>query len=243
MKSSHKEFVTALRSHADRASVPAVARFFRADPDAPSSDNRILGVLIPKVFPVAKAFAAMTLPDVERLLESPYYEVRLGAVSIMDFQARAKRITAVERKALFDLYLRRHDRINNWDLVDRAAPHVVGGYLADKPRDVLYTLARSTNPWERRTAIVSTYFFIRTGDIDDTFGVAEILVHDTHELVQTAVGSWIREAGKKDPPRLEHFVARHAAAMPRTMLRYAVEKMTPAKRAKFLKSGMETDNE
>jgi len=109
------------------------------------------------------------LAEIEKLLENKYYEVRMGAVSMMDFQARNKRITPEDRKALFDLYVRRHDRINNWDLVDRAAPYVVGGYLAEKPRDVLYRLARSRNPWERRTAIVSTYFFIRSGDLDDTF--------------------------------------------------------------------------
>ena len=101
----------------------------------------------------------MPLDDVEKLLDNPFYEVRMGAVSIMDFQARQKRISDEHRKALFDFYIRRHDRINNWDLVDRAAPHVVGGCLADKPRDVLHQLAKSSNPWERRTAIVSTYFF------------------------------------------------------------------------------------
>src|SRR4030095_6064715 len=106
------------------------------------------------------------------------------------------------RKALFDLYLRRHDRINNWDLVDRAAVYVVGSYLADKPRDVLYKLARSRKPWERRTAIVSTYYFVRQGDVDDTFRIAEILISDEHDLVQKAVGSWLREAGKKDQKRL-----------------------------------------
>jgi 3-methyladenine DNA glycosylase AlkD len=160
--------------------------------------------------------------------------MRLGAVSIMDFQARARRTTPDQRKALFDLYLRRHDRINNWDLVDRAAPHVVGGYLADKPRKALYQLARSRNPWERRTAIVSTYYFIRGGDVEDTFEIAEILVNDQHELVQKAVGSWIREAGKKDQKRLVQFLAKHSATMPRVILRYAVEKLPPAERARFL---------
>lgn len=176
----------------------------------------------------------MSLADVETLLDSRYYEVRLGAVSIMDFQARSKRTTPEQRQALFELYIRRHDRINNWDLVDRAAPHVVGGYLADKPREVLYRLSRSRNPWERRTAIVSTYFFIRQGDVEDTFAIAEILVNDRHELVQKAVGSWIREAGKKDQKRLVQFLTRHSATMPRTILRYAVEKLPPAQRAKFL---------
>jgi 3-methyladenine DNA glycosylase AlkD len=152
----------------------------------------------------------------------------------MDFQARAKRTTPAQRKALFDLYLRRHDRINNWDLVDRAAPHVVGGYLADKPRAALSRLALSKNPWERRTAIVSTWYFIRAGELDDTFRIARVLASDEHELVQKAVGSWLREAGKRDQSRLVHFLDTHAAKMPRTMLRYAVEKLPAHVRAKVL---------
>jgi 3-methyladenine DNA glycosylase AlkD len=232
--SNHKQFLAALKAIADPARVDEVSRFFHPDPHAGSSDNKTLGVSPGKVFPVAKQFVEMSLGDVERLLDSPYYEMRLGAVSIMDFQARARRTTPDQRKALFDLYLRRHDRINNWDLVDRAAPHVVGGYLADKPRKALYQLARSRNPWERRTAIVSTYYFIRGGDVEDTFEIAEILVNDKHELVQKAVGSWIREAGKKDQKRLVQFVAKHSATMPRVILRYAVEKLPPAERARFL---------
>ena len=232
--SNYKQFIDALKAIASRDKVAEVERFFWPDPNAHSSDNKILGVSIGKIFPVAKQFVEMSLQDVERLLDNPYYEIRMGAVSIMDFQARNKKITPEEQKALYDVYLRRHDRINNWDLVDRAAPYVVGSYLADKSRAVLYKLARSKNPWERRTAIVATYYFIRAGDVDDTFGVAEILVKDKHELVQKAVGSWIREAGKKDQKQLLRFLEKHAGSMPRTMLRYAVEKLSPAQRAKFL---------
>ena len=231
---THRQFVAALRTLADPAAVAKVSRYFHPDANARSNDNKVLGVSPGDVFPVAKQFADMPLADVERLLDSPYYEVRLGAVSIMDFQARAKRITVEQRKALFDLYIGRHDRVNNWDLVDRAAPHVVGGYLADGPREILYTLARSANPWERRTAIVSTYYFIRAGELEDTFRIAELLVQDEHELVQKAVGSWIREAGKKDQQRLVRFLRTHAEVMPRTMVRYAAEKLPPAVRAKFV---------
>jgi 3-methyladenine DNA glycosylase AlkD len=122
-----------------------------------------------------------------------------------------------------DHYMRRTDRINNWDLVDVACPHVVGGYLSDKPRDALYELARSDNMWERRTAIVSTSLFIRQGDVDDTFRIAEVLIDDQEDLIQKATGRWLREAGKKDRRRLRTFLDRHAATMPRTMLRYAIE--------------------
>ena len=229
-----KQFLAALKEIADPARVGEVSRYFHPDPNAGSNDNKILGVSIGKIFPIAKKFVDMPLGDVEKLLDSAYYEVRMGAVSIMDFQARNKKITPEQRKALFDLYIRRHDRINNWDLVDRAAPHVVGAYLADKPRDVLYKLARSRNPWERRTAIVSTWYFIRSNDVDDTFAIAEILVNDKHELVQKGVGSWLREAGKRDQKQLLRFLERHSGAMPRTMLRYAVEKLPAAQRAKFL---------
>lgn len=230
----HRTLVAALRAMARPDAVAEVARFFHADPDARSSDNRILGVPIGQVFPIAKAHAGLPLDQVEALLDDPHYEVRMAAVSVMDFQARARRTPPAQRQALFELYLRRHDRINNWDLVDRAAPHVVGGWLADRPRDALYQLARSPNPWERRTAIVATWFFIRTGDIDDTFRLAELLLHDAHPLVQKAVGSWVREAGKHDPSRLLAFLEAFATTMPRPMLRQAVEKLPVALKTRFL---------
>ena len=229
-----REFITALERLADAKRIPEVRRYFHVDVNARSTGNKILGVSFGKIFATAKQFAAMPLADVEKLLENPYYEVRMGAVSIMDFQARAKRTTPAHRKALFDLYIRRHDRINNWDLVDRAAPHVVGGYLSDKPRAVLTRLARSKNPWERRTAIVSTWYFIRASEVDETFRIAALLAGDEHELVQKAVGSWLREAGKRDQPRLVQFLDTHAAKMPRTMLRYAVERLPAPVRAKML---------
>ena len=219
------------------ASAPAhrdkVGRFFRGNDDGSAPDNRIMGVEFGTIFAVAKQFANTPLQEIEKLLESPLYEARMAAVSIMDFQARAGSTTPAQRKALFDLYLRRHDRINNWDLVDRAAPHVVGGYLADRPRKVLYRLARSKNPWERRTAIVSTYYFIRAGDVKDTFGIAALLAKDGHELVQKATGSWLREAGKKDRAQLVAFLETHAAGMPATMLRYATENLGKDLRAKL----------
>ena len=135
---------------------------------------------------------------------------------------------------MFQLYLRRHDRIDNWDLVDLAAPHVVGGYLFDRPRDVLYELAASANPWERRTAITATWFFIRKGELDDTFEIGKILVDDDHHFVQTAVGGWLREAGKQDRKRLEAFLDQHAATMPRTTLRFAIEHFEPDVRKAYL---------
>jgi 3-methyladenine DNA glycosylase AlkD len=178
----------------------------------------------------------MSLNEIELLLESPLHEARTGAVSIMDFQARDKKTTDAQKKALFDLYLRRHDRINNWDLVDRAAPHVVGGYLIDKPRKILYTLARSKNLWERRTAIVSTWFFIRQNDVTDTFRIAELLLKDKEDLIHKAAGGWIREAGKRDKQALLDFLDKHAGKMPRTMLRYAIEHLSKAQKERYMKA-------
>ena len=214
--------------------VAAIARFVTGGEPGRTRDTKVMGVPFGQVFAAAKQHAHASLADIETLLDSRFYEVRMGAVSIMDAQARAKATTLSQRKALFDLYLRRHDRINNWDLVDRAAPHVVGRYLEDQPRTVLYTLARSKNPWERRTAIVATWYFIRSGEVDDTFRLAELLVDDEHELVQKATGSWLREAGKRDPKRLIAFLERHAATMPRTTLRYAVEKLNKNVRTAFM---------
>jgi len=186
-----------------------------------------------RVFDLAREFTDTEPEEIDRLLgDSPHLN-RVGAVSIMDFQARRRATTEHRRRELYQMYLRRHDRINTWDLVDRAAPHVVGGYLADKPRDPLYLLARSSQWWERRTAIVSTWYFIRQGDTADTFRIGDILAHDPVDLVQKAVGGWIREAGKRDPAGLRRFLDEHAATMPRTTLRYAIEHLDPETRTHY----------
>jgi 3-methyladenine DNA glycosylase AlkD len=200
----------------------------------PSGDAPVMRVTMGQVFALAKEFGDMTPLEIERLLESPIDKVRLGAVSIMDFQARRKNTSKNRRRELFELYLRRHDRIDGWGMVDRAAPYVIGGYLFDKPHDPLYSLARSDSVWERRTAIVSTYFFIRQGDVADTFALAELLVEDAHDLIQRAVGGWVREAGKIDPQRLMNFLDKHAATMPRTALRYAIELLEKKPREHYL---------
>ena len=188
------------------------------------------------IFALAKKLVEMPIVEIEKLLQSDYYEARMGAVSIMDFQARNKKTTPTRKKELFDLYIKCHNRINNWDLVDRSAPYVVGGYLFDKPRNILYKLAKSKNVWERRTAIVSTYYFIRQKDLSDTFKIAELLINDQHDLVQKAVGSWVREAGKYDKLALIEFLDSFAPSMPATMLRYAIEKLDKKEKATYLKS-------
>jgi 3-methyladenine DNA glycosylase AlkD len=169
------EQLTALRNSA----LTDNSRFFK------QADNstKYLGIRMANIFALARNFTAMPVDQIEHLLDSDYYEARMGAVSIMDFQARDKKVTAERRKQLFDLYINKHDRINNWDLVDRSAPYVLGGYLFDKPRAILYKLAKSKNIWERRSAIVATYFFIRQNEVDDTFKIAELLLLDKQDLV------------------------------------------------------------
>ena len=191
---------------------------------------------IPKreIFSLAKEFKLMPVREVVKLLNAQNHDHRLGAVSILDWKARNKGTSAEERREIYQAYMDHHKNIDDWGMVDRAAPYVVGGYLFDKDRAPLYELARSANPMERRTAIVSTYFFIRQDQIDDTFGIAEMLVHDPEHFVQTAVGSWVRGAGKKDEVRLRAFLDKYAQGMPRVALRYAIEKLDPELRKHYL---------
>lgn len=201
-----------------------------------TSDENVvtLGVRMGQVFALAKEFTDMPPEEIETVLDSPIHEMRVGAVSIMDFQARSNKTTEARRKELFDLYLQRHDQINTWDLVDRSAPYVVGRYLFDKPRKILYKLARSRKMPERRTAIVSTGYFIRQGDTDDTFKISEMLLADKEDLIHKAAGWMLRAAGDADRQKLSNFLETYAATMPRTMLRYAIEHFDQEQREVYL---------
>lgn len=201
------------------------------------SDTKIMGIRMGELFALAKKFTPLPLDQINKLLDSKFYEVRVGAVCIMDFQARDKKITEKQRKELYTLYISKHKQINNWDMVDRSAPYVVGGYLFDKSRAPLYKLAKSKNSCERRTAIVATYYFIRQNDIDETFKIAEVLVHDKDELVNKAVGSWVREAGKRNKGKLFDFLDAYAATMPRITLRYALEKLDKKQKDFYMNKG------
>jgi 3-methyladenine DNA glycosylase AlkD len=214
-----------------QAFVDGLASLRPADRDG---DGLYDGLGMGQIFALAKEFRAMAPAEIEQLLESDHHAVKVGAVSIMDWQARDRKTTAERRRDLFDLYLRRHDRIDTWDLVDRSAIHVVGEYLVDKPRDVLHELARSPRPMERRTAILSTYAFIRRDELDDTYRIAEALANEPEELVAKAVGWMLREAGKRDHARLASFLDAHAATMPRVMLRYSIEKLDKPERDRYL---------
>jgi len=190
---------------------------------ASDKDDPILGVRMGQIFALAKEFMNMPLDEAETMLESPFHEMRVGAVSIMDFQARSKKTTEARRKELFNLYIRRHDRINTWDLVDRSAIWVVGSYLFEKPRKILYKLAKSKQMPERRSAIVSTLYFIGKGDVEDAFKLAEIMLHDKEDLIHKANGWALRFAGDKDRKQLVKFLDKHATTMPRVTLRYTLE--------------------
>ncbi len=231
---SAERFVKRLKAYLSEDKRKEYQRHFQTGKGQYGEGDVFIGVRMGQLFALAKEFIEMPLEQIEKLLESPIHEVRAGAVSIMDFQARGKKTPDRRRKELYDLYIRRHDRINNWDLVDRSAPYVVGGYLFDKPRDILYKLARSKNIWERRTAIVSTYYFIREGDVADTFKIAEMLLNDNHDLIHKATGGWLREAGKKDPQKLLSFLDKHAGSMPRVALRYAIEHLDKEQRGHYL---------
>jgi len=232
---SADQFIERLAAFRSPEHAQEYLRYFKTDAGEYGAGDEFMGVGMGDTFALAKECIDMPLCEIEKLLESPIHEVRVGAVSIMDYQARRKKTSPSQRKALFDLYIARHDRINNWDIVDRAAPYVVGGYLFDKPRDILYQLAQSPNLWERRTAIVSTYYFIRQGDVADTFAIAELLLHDDQDLIHKAVGGWLREAGKKERQQLLHFLNTYAATMPRVALRYAIEHLDQKQREHYLR--------
>lgn len=219
-------FVAELDLHRSEAERAKMLRYFKTGPGEYGEGDEFMGIRMGTLFEVSKSYSGMAVAELEKLLDSPVHEVRAGAMS--------RRLADDRRRELYELYLRRHDRINNWDLVDVACRYVVGVYLADKPREVLYDLARSTSLWERRTAIVSTWWFIRSGDLDDAFALSEILIDDPHDLIHKATGWMLRYAGDKDPARLRAFLDRHAPTMPRTTLRYAIEKLTPELRKHYL---------
>ena len=231
-----RRFVERLETLRSPDELAKYKRYFKTGPGEYAEGEAFMGVRMGHVFELAKDFADMDLDEIERLLDEPYHEARAGAMRIMAAQARRKRTPDARRKELYDLYLRRHDRIDNWDLVDLAAWDVVGRWLIDKPRDVLDRLARSANVWERRTAILATMAFIREGDVTTTYRIAEVLLTDRQDLIHKATGWALRAAGDRDPKALRAFLDQHAATMPRTALRYALEHFDDHERAHYMGS-------
>ena len=227
-----EERLTALSSDAE---LRKHQRYFRFDPDDQPPDDYFIGVRMGDVFKLGKEFADMSVSEIEHLMESPIHEVRAGAMSIMGQCAKGKKCSPERLTDLYQLYIRRHDRINNWDLVDLAAYYVVGKYLADKPRDILYELARSKDLWQRRTAIVATaHFILKLKQTEDTFRIAELLVHDPEDLVNKGTGWMLRAAGDVDRKGLLQFLDKYAATMPRAGLRYSIEKLSKGEREHYL---------
>ena len=208
--------------------------YFKSGEGQYGAGDKFIGVRMGRLFSLAKEFIEMPVAELEKLLESTIHEIRAGAVSIMDKASRNKKTTDARRKELFDLYMRRHDRINNWDLVDLGCLHMTGSYLYDKPRQILYKMAGSVSLWERRTAIVSTCYFIRQGDLNDTFKIAELLINDKEDLVHKATGWMLRFAGDKDQKKLLQLLDKYAATMPRTLLRYSIEKFDKKKKEYYM---------
>ena len=221
--------VTALEQHRDEGELPTIRRRLAADEPA-------IGMRMGDLFAVARDHAALPLREVEGLLEHPAYEPRMAAFCILDLQVR-RRLDDDARQARYDLYLRRHDRITTWDMVDRAAPRVVGGHLAGSALTPLHELAASAVPLERRTAITAPLYFVKSGSFADLaggFDVAARLAGDAEPVVQNAVGIFLKHAGTADETGLLSFLDRHASEMPRPGLRLATEKLAPEVRARIL---------
>ncbi|MGH1562210.1 DNA alkylation repair protein [Mumia sp. DW29H23] len=200
-------------------------------------DDSFVGVRMGDVFGLAKEFLAMPVDELETLLDHDVREARVGACSIMGKAATHKRVTEPRHEELYALCLRRHDRIDTWDLVDLVAYQAVGSWLVERPRDPLYTLAESSAWPERRTAVVATAAFLRRGEVADTFAISEMLLDDPEDLVHKGAGWMLRYAGDVDRPALLAFLDAYAATMPRAMLRAATEKLDKSERAAYLASG------
>lgn len=208
-------------------------QFFKTSPGQYGEGDKFLGVRNPQTRAVAKIhYKQVTTDDINCLLQSKWHEVRLCALVIMNL--RYKKVVATEKQELYTLYLSQIGKgINNWDLIDISCPHIVGAYLYDKNRADLYKLAGG-GLWQKRVSVISTFYFLREGDIADSLKLCEKLVDERHDLLQKAVGWTLREIGKVNILSLYEFLDGHAAAMPRTMLRYSLEKLPPNKRVFYM---------
>lgn len=220
----------ALRRRASPERAKIVARFFKTGPGQYGEGDVFLGVSVPDTRSVAKKYDNLSIPEIKQLLSSEIHEDRLLALLMLVERFRK----VADKKAIVDFYLSNTEHVNNWDLVDLSAHQILGEFLIDKSRKMLYRLAKSKSVWERRISIIATYAFIRRRDFRDTFGIAGTLLADRHDLIQKAVGWMLREVGKRDQDAEEAFLARHSRKMPRTMLRYAVERFDERKRVRYL---------
>lgn len=230
---THQDVQFALEAAADPAKKDFLPRFFKTGPGQYGEGDIFLGVTVPQTRLIVKKYRTLPLPEAEKLLHSPLHECRLAALLIMVTQYQ--KADEATRKKIVDLYLRNTAYVNNWDLVDSSAPYILGAWLDGKDASILDTLAASGDLWEERIAIVATQYFIRKGDFSHTLRIAEQLINHKHDLIHKAVGWMLREVGKKDVSVLESFLKKHSQTMPRTALRYAIEKFDEPQRKAYLR--------
>ncbi len=219
-----------LRQKSNPEKAQLLQRFFKTGKGQYGKGDVFLGVMVPETRAIAKRYSEMSLKEVKKLLEGKIHEERLAGLLIL-----VNKYQKGDKENIFNFYLKNSHRINNWDLVDVTSHKIVGDFLSDKPRDILHALAESENLWERRISIVSTFAFINKNDFKDSIKLAEKLLHDEHDLMHKAVGWMLREIGKKDVKELEKFLKKHYKNMPRTMLRYSIEKFPEKTRKKYLR--------
>ncbi len=212
-----------------------LSRFFKTAPGEYGEGDIFLGIKVPDQRKIAVQYSDIDLTELVYLLKDPVHECRLTALLILVRKYEKKE---VERKEIVDFYLENTDFINNWDLVDLSAPKILGPWLYTRERSILYSLAESGDLWKQRIAVLATYFFIKKGDFTETFALSELLLNHKHDLIHKAVGWMLRETGKIDQNEEERFLKKHYKKMPRTMLRYAIERFDEEKRGKYLKGNV-----
>jgi 3-methyladenine DNA glycosylase AlkD len=224
-----------LKSMAESEKAAILQRFFKTGPSQYGEGDIFIGVMVPQSRQVAKKFNQLPLGEVRTLLYSRVHEERLVALLILAWRYSSAS-SSREKEEIVKFYLDHIKRVNNWDLVDLSAPNILGAHLVDRDgrRRLLYRLAGSENVWERRIAIVATHHFIRNGDFSDTLKIAEMLLQDMHDLIHKAVGWMLREVGKRDAAAEKEFLEKHCSVMPRTMLRYAIERLSERKRRRYM---------
>lgn len=229
------QLIKELQQSADPEKEKVFVRFFKTGKGEYGEGDQFLGITVPRLRNISKKYQSLDLKDLQKLLDNKIHEYRLSALMILKFKysSFAKASEDMQKEiALF--YLKNTKRINNWDLVDLSCHYILGNYLLDKDRKILYRLAISKNLWERRIAIISTFEFIRNNQYIDTLKISEILLNDKHDLIHKAVGWMLRELGKRDKKIEIDFLDKHYKAMPRTMLRYAIEKFNDKEKKFYL---------
>jgi 3-methyladenine DNA glycosylase AlkD len=222
-----------LKKASDKKQAALLQRFFKTSEGQYGAGDVFLGIKVPIQRAICKNYGSkLTLDDIQELLNDNIHEHRLCALFAL--VAQYKKADEKQKKKIYRFYLKNTKRINNWDLVDLSAHKIVGDYLLDKDRKILYKLAKSKNLWEKRISIISTFAFIAKGQLKDSIKISELLLKDKHDLIHKAVGWVLREVGKKDVKVLEKFIQKHYKDMPRTMLRYSIEKFPEKKRKKYL---------